>query len=418
MFARWYLFCVLSACVSAPLVTITVAHAADNSARPLTLGEIVDLAVEHNPAMAGAQGDKQHSRGQQIVAGAYLNPSISGSVGPGSIRDPSSGVGITERMITVEQPLEWQGKRRARQQAANAGAAGASAAMDETRLNVVADVKIAFYHMLQAQQEVDLSVQNLKMVEEVLRTVKARAAAGDATVFETMKATVETQKATKDVTRAQNALIVARGTLNMAAGGALGDPFSIQGDFELLRQEPDRATLTAQALDQHPVLRRLTQVVEQAEFRTVMERESRVPTVSVHATYRRDAGAEAVVAGLSVPIPLWYQRQGEIESARGDKYRAEAQRLRAQQELSQTITQHVQAVRTSHAQLQVFETGLLKQAEQTLKVARISFQQGVASLLDLLDAQRVHRQTLLEYVQARADLSVAMAQLERAAGGI
>ena len=78
----------------------------------------------------------------------------------------------------------------------------------------------------------------------------------------------------------------------------------------------------------------------------------------------------------------------------------------------------MQDIRTAHEQIQVFDTGLLKQAEQTLRVARVSFQQGAASLLDVLDAQRVYRQTLLEYAQVRADLSIAVAQLERAVGGI
>ena len=383
-----------------------------------TLNTVIELALERNPTMAGAQGVVQQSRGQQVAAGAYLNPSISGSTGRGSIRDPNTGVKITERTVTVEQPLEWQGKRRARQQAADAGAAGAGAAMDETRLNVVAEVKVAFYHLLFAQRDVELTSQNLTMVEEVLRTVKARVAAGDATLFETMKASVEVQKATKEVARAQNALVVVRAKLDMVTGSALAKQYSIQGDFESLRQEPDRAALTARAIEQHPTLRRLAKLVEQAEFSTVLERESRIPNVTVHGNYHREAGDEAITAGLSVPIPLWYQRQGEIESALGTKYRAEAERLRAQNELIQAITQHVQDVRTANEQLQVFETGLLKQSEQTLRVARISFQQGAASLLDLLDSQRVYRQTLLEYVQARADLSIALARLERAVGGI
>jgi len=383
-----------------------------------TLNTMIDLALERNPSIAGAQGVVQQSRGQQVAAGAYLNPSIAGSAGHGSIRDPSTGVSITERTVTVEQPLEWQGKRRARQQAADASAAGAGAAMDETRLNVVADVKVAFYHVLFAQRDAELTSQNLTMVEEVLRTVKARVAAGDATLFETMKATVEVQKATKEVARAQNALVVVRAKLDMVTGSALGTQFSIQGDFESLRQEPDRAALTARAIERHPTLRRLAKLVEQAEFSTVLERESRIPNVTVHGNYHREAGDEAITAGLSVPLPLWYQRQGEIESALGARHRAEAERLRAQNELTQAITQHVQEVRTANEQLQVFETGLLKQAEQTLKVARISFQQGAASLLDLLDSQRVYRQTLLEYVQARTDLSIALARLERAVGGI
>lgn len=383
-----------------------------------TLNTVIELALERNPSMAGAQGSMRQSRGQQVAAGAYLNPSISGYAGRGSIRDPSTGVTITERTVTVEQPLEWQGKRRARQQAADAGAAGASAAMEETRLNVIAETKVAFYNVLFAQRDVELASQNLAMVEEVLRTVKARVAAGEATPFETMKATVEVQKAKKEAARAQNSLVVARAKLDMVTAGMLGRQFSIQGDFEPLQQGLDPEALTARALDQHPTLRRLSKLVEQAEFSATLERESRIPNVTVQGNYHREAGDESLTAGLSVPLPLWYRRQGEIETALGARHRAEAERLRAQNEITQAITQHVQDVRTANEQLQVFETGLLKQAEQTLRVARVSFQQGAASLLDLLDSQRVYRQTLLEYAQTRTDLSIALARLERAVGGI
>jgi cobalt-zinc-cadmium efflux system outer membrane protein len=164
-------------------------------------------------------------------------------------------------------------------------------------------------------------------------------------------------------------------------------------------------------------MRRLTTQVEQANHHLVLERESRIPTVIVQGQYHREAGDESVTAGLSIPIPLWYRRQGEIESALGAKHRAEAERLRVQNELQQAIIQYMQEVRTAKDQIRVFETGLLKQAEQTLGIARTSFRQGAASLLDVLDAQRVYRQTLLEYAQARADLSIALAKLERSIGG-
>ncbi len=395
-----------------------VAAAAGEPNPTHTLNTVLELALAHNPTMAGAQGYMRQSRGEQVAAGAYLNPSISGYAGRGSIRDPSTGVSITERTVTVQQPLEWQGKRRARQQAADAGAAGASAAMEEARLNVIVEAKVAFYNVLFAQRDTELAGQNLMMVEEVLRTVKARVAAGEATPFETMKATVEVQKAKKEVARAQNVLVVARAKLDMVTAGMLGRQFSIQGDFESLQQGLDPEALTARAMEQHPTLRRLTKLVDQAEFNAALERESRIPNVTVQGNYHREAGDESITAGLSIPLPLWYRRQGEIETALGARHRAEAERLRAQNEITQAITQHAQDVRTANEQLQVFETGLLKQAEQTLRVARVSFQQGAASLLDVLDSQRVYRQTLLEYAQTRADLSIALARLERAVGGI
>lgn len=323
-----------------------------------------------------------------------------------------------ERTVTVEQPIEWPGKRRARQQAADTGVAGASAALDEIRLNVIAEVKVAFYRLLFAQRDAELATQNLTMVEEVLRTVKTRAAAGEATPFETMKAGVEVQKARKELARAQNTFLVARVRLNTLTAGALGNQFAILGEFESLRQNLDIEALSTRALEQHPTLRRLTKSVEQAESKANLERASRIPNLAVLGTYHREAGNESVDAALSVQLPFWYQRQGEIEIALGAKHRAEAERLQAQNELAQSISQHVQDARTANEQLQVFESGLLKQAEQTLRVARVSFQQGAASLLDVLDSQRVYRQTLLEYAQARADLSIALARLERAVGGI
>lgn len=381
-----------------------------------SLPDILGLAVQYNPALAGAEGLVKQSHGQQITAGAYPNPSITGIAGRGAIRDPSTGTRITERTFTVEQPLEWSGKRQARQEAADAGVAVAHAALEETRLTLLAEVKVAFYHLLFAQRDVELAAQNVTSVEDVSRTVQARVTAGEATTFDSMKAGVEVQKAKKEVARANSALLVAKARLNTLTAGSLGKDFSIQGDFEAPKQAMTVDLPVGQALEQHPAVRRLSKLAEQAEHTVRFEREARVPNVSVIGSYHREAGDESLTAGLSVPLPLWYRRQGEIQSALGAQHRADAERLRAQNELAQAITQHAQEVRTAQDQLQVFETGLLKQAEQTLAVARTSFRHGAATLLDVLDAQRVYRQTQLEYAQVRADLSIAMARLERALG--
>ncbi|MBI4000467.1 MAG: TolC family protein [Nitrospira defluvii] len=380
-----------------------------------SLPDILTLALQHNPTLAGAEGLVKQSHGQQIAAGAYPNPSVSGSAGRGAIRDPSTGVRVTERTVTVEQPLEWTGKRQARQEAADAAVVGASAALEDTRLTLLTDVKVAFYQLLFAQRDVELAAQNVTTVEEVLRTVNARIMAGEATSFDNMKAAVEVQKAKKEVARANNTLLVAKGRLNTLTAGSLGKQFAIQGDFQTPKQAVNPDAL-AQAVEQHPAVRRQSKLAEQAEHTLRFEREARMPNISLLGSYHREAGDESLTAGLSVPLPLWYRRQGEIQTALGAKHRADAERLRAQNELEQAITQYAQEVRTAQDQLQVFETGLLKQAEQTLTVARTSFRHGAASLLDVLDAQRVYRQTLLEYAQARADLSIALARLERSLG--
>ena len=176
--------------------------------------------------------------------------------------------------------------------------------------------------------------------------------------------------------------------------------------------------LTDHARERQPALRRQQRVVEQTEFMIEQERASRIPNVAVFGQYHREAGDQSMTGGLSVPLPLWYRRQGEIGTAMGTHRQAQAERDRLAQELEQTITQHYQEMRTAQAQMQVFEQGLLHQSQEALNIAQFSFRHGAASLLDVIDAQRVNRQTLLDYAQARVDHSVALARLERAVGGL
>ena len=396
----------------------TVGHATELSQNGYTLNQVVQLALLHNPLMNGAEAVLEQTQSQRVSAGAYLNPSLTASAGRGSIRDPSNGVSVTERTITVEQPLEWLGKRAARQRAADAGVAGALAGMEETRVILMADVKGAFFQLLFSQQDAQLAKENLKTVEDLVKLVSARVSTREAPKFELVKATVELQKSRKDLARADNALLVARARLNTVTGKVMGDRFAIQGTFEPIRTGMDLQALMEQGLNQHPTVRRQQKAVEQAEFTIEQERASRMPNVAVIGQYHREAGDESFTAGLSVPLPIWYRRQGEIGAAMGMHRRAQAERLRAQQELEQTITQHFQEVQTAQEQMQVFEQGLLYQAKEALDIAQFSFRHGVASLLEVIDAQRVYRQTLLEYAQARADHSIALTRLERAVGGL
>lgn len=391
--------------------------AAEPPPRSYTLNEVVRVALEHNPAITAARAELDKSEGRQEMAKAYPNPTFSMSAGHGAIRDPSTGVSITERTFTLEQPLEWQGKRSARQRAAAAGLNSAQAALEETRLEVISEVKVAFYTMLLAQRRADLAGENVVMVEKLAEIVKTRVAAGDATRFELTKTEVEVLKGRQALGKARSGVIMARAEVNALTAGELGTDFTVEGEFATVDDVPPLQVLIARAWEQHPLTRRLNRQVEQADHQVVHEQQSRIPNVTVSGQYHREAGDEAFTAGLSVPVPVWYRQQGEIASAYGAKRRAEADLVHARADLAKTLTQHMQEVRTARDQIRVFEEGLLKQAQKTVDFARISFQQGYAGLLDTLDAQRVYRETLNDYAQAKCELATALVRLERSVGG-
>ena len=423
MFLPQVLVCLLTLLLE-PVVSLSV-MAAEPPAHRYNLDTIIEQALARNPTVSLAEGHIDFSRGQQVAAGAYPNPTVMGNTGVGEIRDTGRAdiqqslarQSLTEYNMIVGQPLEWPSMRAARQQAADAGLATANAGLLEARLHLIAQVKVAFSDLLMAQQDAGLARQNHETIEGVARIVKARVKSGEAPQFESIKAEVEVLKARQELARAENMVRINRVALDTLTGGALGVSYTIEGEFIGMPQDLQIDALMARMMERHPTIQRLLKSVQQSDWKIEFERQSRVPNVTVNGSYWREIGREAWQGGFSVPIPTWYRRQGEIASALGTKRREEAELLRARNELARAVYQYYLDARTTAELIDVFNKGLLKQAQEALRLAQFSFQQGASSLLEVLDAQRVQRQILMDYVQARYQLSVSLAQLERAVGG-
>lgn len=419
---------IIGVCVVSTVCSMMPREAqAGDSVRSYDLQRVLLLALERNPLMEGAQSVIDQNVGRRIAAGAYPNPTITGGTGYGMLRD--AGVTaistidvparerLTEYNASVGQPLEWPSKRQARKQAAEAGLAGATVGLVETRLNLAAEVKIEFYELLLVQRNLELAKQNLDIVEDVRRIVNTRVRLGEAPQFELIKAEVEVLKAKQVVTRIENRVRVHRVVLDTLTAGALGSDYAIEGDFQFFWKDLAFEPLVGRALEQHPTLQRLVTSIEQADRNVEFERQARVPNVTVNAGYWREIGREAFTAGVTVPTPIWYRQQGQIAGALGVKRGEEAQLLRQRNVLIQEVNQHFKDAETTAHLIDVFQQGLLKQAQEALRIAQFSFRQGAASLLEVLDAQRVQQQILFDYTQARYELSVALTRLERAVGG-
>ena len=414
-------------CNCAVLITVMVAGTsgiltpsfaeAKDQISTFDLDHIIDLALERNPAIASARSVIEQNEGGQIQAGAYPNPTIGAGTATAALRDPSTGTRLMEHNVSVHQTVEWPGMRAARQDAAAAGLAGATVGLEETKLNLIAEVKGLFYELLLAERTVDLLQQNLEIVQEVARIVKVRVRSGEGPQFEAVKADVEVLKAKQEMTKAKNVVRVKLVGLDTLTAGALGPQYKVQGDFRSLRNHLDPEQMAARDLSQHPMLKRQGKLVEQAEFTVAKERQARVPNVTLFGGYAREVGREAVVGGVSLPTPLWYRQQGHIATALGTQRKEEAELLRAKNDLTRAINQHAREAETAQDQILVYEEGLLKQAQEALRIAQLSFRQGASSLLDVLDAQRVQRQITVDYNQARFELSLALTRFERALGG-
>ena len=66
--------------------------------------------------------------------------------------------------------------------------------------------------------------------------------------------------------------------------------------------------------------------------------------------------------------------------------------------------------------LDLYNSENLSQVEKLRTISTFSFNEGAASLLEVLDAQRTYNQSMVSYNQAMADYQLSLWQLEQATG--
>ena len=80
------------------------------------------------------------------------------------------------------------------------------------------------------------------------------------------------------------------------------------------------------------------------------------------------------------------------------------------------VTTAFEAAKEGDTVVRLYESGYLKQAQDSRDISEYAYKRGAASLLDYLDAERSYRATQLAYRQALATYMLALEQLREAVG--
>lgn len=397
---------------------IRFSSAEEITGKSYTLSEILAIAQEKNPSVAVFQSNIEAAMGELRSAKAYPNPDFEIGLGKGKALEQPGSAYEREKSFGLGQSLEWPGKRIYRRKAAEAEVGVAQLEMEDFRLELAARVKEAFFDLLLAERIRQVTAKNLETAQALVNSAKLRVESGEAPELELIRARVEFLKATKDSRRAENRVAIAKAVFNGLLGGTLGARYEVTGESPGPEKSYDLAPLLDRALTRHPLILQRQKALDAAGYALSRERYSRMPDLTIRGSTSEEIDKRSYAVGLSIPFPLLYQRQGEIATARAEQTRAQAQLEQTRAELTRLITQEYQNYRMAVDQLKVFEEGLLKQANEALRIAQLSYQQGESDLLNLLDAQRVQRTTLIEYHEAQFELQAAMARLEQVTGGL
>jgi cobalt-zinc-cadmium efflux system outer membrane protein len=378
------------------------------------LSEIIDLALENNPLISAKKNEVEARKASYEAAKRLANPELELNVGRATAYDQdlernTGGISLSQY---VENPF----KRHHRIQVYEKDWEAAEFSQDILILEVTFRIKNLYFKILRLKSIQELAQKNLDSIQTIHRLIEKRAKLGEIKELEAIKLYVESLQAQRELNQIQTDLFLAKEKLNQYLGQTLPFDFSTVGSLTYAKTEIEENAALKKALNIHPRLNEKEKRVEQANSNWSYVKWQRLPDFKLSGFSQNELDGRNTGIGISLDIPLWSFKSKEIREAE-NLTRMEEEELRALRlEVSTEVKSWINQLRLSEQSLQIFHQGLLKQAEESLKIAEISYTQGEISLIDYLDSQRTYHSILNDYQESLFRWNADKAALEKAIG--
>jgi outer membrane protein, heavy metal efflux system len=396
--------------------SVAIPSATPSSAMPagaLSVEALQRLGLEANGLVRAAQSQVGIAEAGVIGAAAYPNPQVSVIGGPQHPRIQAANPATNTRQVTVTQTIENPFVRSARIGSAEAGVEASRAGFDQVRADLAAQLRVRAYELLLRQEIARMEGSVFDLMEEVRRRIKVGVGVGETARFELIRADAEVLNAASRKEAAQLNAQRARVALIQFTAGALKPDFTINASLFDPVNLPPLEKLRQEVPAVNPDVLRLQAELERARLRIDQERASVLPSVQVLLSNYQDAQYTSNMAGLNVTVPVFYRRRGEIDAAVADSERVRETLEFRRFEIGQLLESAWQGLQIAQRRVEMFEGGIIKEAESALTVAQAAYRFGERGLIDVLDTQRVLRGILADSLQARFDLQAAAAEIDR-----
>jgi cobalt-zinc-cadmium efflux system outer membrane protein len=163
-------------------------------------------------------------------------------------------------------------------------------------------------------------------------------------------------------------------------------------------------------------LRVARQLVVEAQARLALQHANAKVDPDVSVGYKRTVGVDTVYAAVSVPLPFRNRNQGNIISADADVRTAKANLQALQNVILAEVAAAQEEFQLRNNLLSQTLPGLRRDAEETVRIARLAYREGGMDLLRLLDAERSRLDTEVLYFQSLSLFQQSVVNLQTATG--
>ncbi|MDT7040711.1 TolC family protein [Candidatus Nitronereus thalassa] len=387
----------------------------------LTVEQAVKTALERNPDLLAIRQEVEVARGREVRSRLFnrFNPSLNGQAW--NRNNPGSG-NESDFQVTLSQEVEVAGQRGLRREAATRSVTRVEAQVKDRERVITGQVTRAFFQALTLKKRLELRKEIEKLNLRIRNASKARFKAGVAPIMESNLAEIRYGQSRKETFVAealfQNALVDLRRLLGWEPDRSI----ELSGQ---LRNSPKAVLLpdllqSAQA--QRPDLIAAKREVARVKAAMDLTRRLIVPNPTFQGFYQTETegpeGASKIVGGgVSIPLPLFDRKQGELVTQGGELNRSRHQVVAVTRNIEREVETAFQAYQAALQSVEVFEAEVLDRIDENFRFIEISYREGKIGLLQLIVVQDDLITAQLSYVDSLGQFRAAETNLAQAVGG-
>ena len=406
------------------LLLASAGWAAAEAPVELTLEQAVGEAIARNPILAVERREIDIAKGARRQAGIYpFNPELEGDGSVGRARDRlDAGVrrGVDTASFGVFQTIWLKGQRGLRVRGAEAGLVRAQSLVQDSERLVVADTLKTYSDLLVSQERFKLAQEILGVVQQLRDAAQKLFGADEVPQLDVFRADVEVRNAENSVVAEERSVATAQRELALLIGRPTEQALhAVAPSPALPGPRGDLNSLRNQAFTRRPDLNAALAAVQtwRAEV-DLVKAERFFPELKVGLKYEEarefDSVSQRGLLTFSIPLPFWNRRDGDLDRARGELAKQEAQVELTRRRIEKEVSTAVRQVDASRRIVDRYVQNILPQQERNYRLLADAYAIGQIRITDVFVGQQAFIASRESYLDAVGALNAATAELYRA----
>jgi outer membrane protein, heavy metal efflux system len=408
------------------ILALVFGHFQATAQNALTWQQVKDRFETTNPTLKAAQLSIDESRASEVTAFLRPNPDLTLSADGAQVA-PYQGVwrplAGTQIGASLSYLRERQQKRELRRDSARQSTAVAESSYLDQQRGLLFNLRTAFVQTLHAKAVLKNARENLDYWDRELAVNRDRVKAGDLARMDLNRMELQRVQFESDYETAIVNLRTAKAQMLLLLNERTPiEDFDVSGPFEFADELRPLGQFRKDALEARPDLAAAIESVELAKInhQLALANSSTDPTISAwytrNSSFNNPYANDTLGASVTIPLRIFDRNQGEKARTRIDVERNERLRDASEAQVFSDVDSAYYTLVQNLNLLRPYRTKYLPLALDVRNRMTISYQNGGASLLDFLDAEKSYRDTRLAYLNLIGSYLSATAQMNMAVG--